>query len=299
MAHLLAVQLTHPGHQKAYNLGNGYVQNGARIIREWNSDRSHFRKFMLNEGEYIKSLHTKNTTVGDLLFWGEWEGFSEYAPLNPANSRMPNGLHRPFHSLPAYRTQNTDPYVFGNNFYYAICKQYGRRCDLAPGSLILFGTSFEDHFALDTVFVVDSHETAHQVVVNPHFKYSRTYIEETLDQIKKQYRVPKAKQKLYSSLTWFKNSNYFSFVPCKLAIPATANGFERVKIPYNAQVLPAISLSSNPTGTKYLAYNSADIFKVWESIVAFTLQQGFYLGIKFLEPTSPNQALSKNGSISN
>jgi hypothetical protein len=50
--------------------------------------------------------------------------------------------------------QNTDPFVFGESFYYCVCQQRGVMKRLAAGSVILFGSCRKDAFVLDTVFVV-------------------------------------------------------------------------------------------------------------------------------------------------
>lgn len=67
-------------------------------------------------------------------------------------------LHEPFWRVPRHRQllQNTDPLVFGDRFLYSNCRQAGNRKlrELAPGSLVVFGSSLGGEFVLDTVFVV-------------------------------------------------------------------------------------------------------------------------------------------------
>ena len=76
---------------------------------------------------------------------------------------IPQYVHYEFYEEKENRgRENTDPYIFGDTFYYCCCKQTSRKTgkpkylqtDLAKGSLILFGCKLKDKFLLDTVFVV-------------------------------------------------------------------------------------------------------------------------------------------------
>jgi hypothetical protein len=68
---ILTVQLNHPGAEKNYRLGGGYSFFEGKLIREWNADKSHYRKFIHQEGEYIKTLNQQpmktNKEIVDLL----------------------------------------------------------------------------------------------------------------------------------------------------------------------------------------------------------------------------------------
>jgi hypothetical protein len=48
----MKIQLNHPGNQKPFKLGKGYRQIANNIIREWNNDNVHYRKFIQNNGHY-------------------------------------------------------------------------------------------------------------------------------------------------------------------------------------------------------------------------------------------------------
>jgi hypothetical protein len=65
---------------------------------------------------------------------------------------------------PGRWAQNTDPFVFGEQFHCTGCQQHKRRNGLvqptqlralAHGSVVLFGSCRRDRFVLDTVLVVD------------------------------------------------------------------------------------------------------------------------------------------------
>jgi hypothetical protein len=93
---LLKVQLNHPGNEKPFKIGKGYQNINGKVIREWNDDSKHYRKFIRNEGNFLKSIIDPPLT-GKLLFWGNWEGNSVFHLLHDGKSK-PNGIHEPIHS---------------------------------------------------------------------------------------------------------------------------------------------------------------------------------------------------------
>lgn len=117
--------------------------NESDNIIPWNNNDTHRRKFILSEGKYVVSNDEQVERA--LVFWGEWEAQSEIERINIGNLNPPNYLNRPFIN-PTFpnRTHNTDPYVFGENFRYIICKQgyfHNVLTNLEPSSIILFGSS--------------------------------------------------------------------------------------------------------------------------------------------------------------
>ena len=125
-------------------------------IIQWNNFVTHRRKFLLSSGEYIN--HNGELKVDDLTFWGEWEPQSEIIKITNPKPYFPNYLNLPYldPSVPE-RTHTTDPYVFGQNFKYFICRQHSNRHilkNIEPDSIILFGSSINFKFCLDTLFVV-------------------------------------------------------------------------------------------------------------------------------------------------
>ena len=284
---LLRVQLNHPGSQKPYGNGSGYRRIGNKIIREWNND-THYRKFLLNDGEYLDNLSNIKPKKADLYFWGEWEGNSIFNPIENNNYKtLPNGIHKPFHSTVIRGSQNTDPYIYGKEFKYCKCKQNGSLCNLDPNSLILFGSTFPSigKFYIDTVFVVKNNVTATHVHATGASGYSQTYKEATLEQLTEYLGVSHNPStcKLYHSQTWWDNQKYFSFVPCKLDL--NGNGFERLYIDLNN---PTFHLSSNSTGKSFLKKCNLTTKQTWDEIVKIAIKQGFKLGIRFTEPNHSN-----------
>jgi hypothetical protein len=154
------VQFIHPQWEHSYD---SHIKKGI-YYKEWN-DGEHFRKFALNKGKYIENDISNS---GSLLFWCEWEPLSLVEELNQTKVPIskdvyPQYLHYPFlpplDRIKNYQEngyQNTDPFVFGKNFKYSICKQDHYPCmrNLEKGSLILFGSCVKSRFVIDTVFVV-------------------------------------------------------------------------------------------------------------------------------------------------
>ncbi|MFN5208657.1 MAG: hypothetical protein ACK5CV_00545 [Bacteroidota bacterium] len=276
---ILVVQLNHPGAEKPFKLGKGYNLYRDKLFREWNNDATHYRKFIQHRGQYLSHIGA-SPMESELLFWGEWEGNSWFTPLQIGS---PIGIHQPFHSLQVRGHQNTDPYVFGNRFHYAVCKQRGRLTQLDPGSVILFGSSFKKGFALDTVFVVGSYESVHGVAAHQAKNYSSTYREATLEQLGDTYIHPdkNSNLRLYSGMMYSEQKDIFSYVPCKPVNDKTIPGFSRMMCPYSHL---EFKFSSNPTGFKILAEGETQATAIWKKISAVVTQAGYGMGIFFQEP---------------
>ena len=162
----MKIQLNHPGRQKPFKLGKGYFNLGKNIVREWSNDSVHFRKFIQNNGYYVNGLLDLNPSQDELYFWGEWEGNSFFNPFPKDDYQiLPNGLHKLFHSTVIRGLQNTDPYIYGDDFKYCVCKQKGQLIRLVLDDLILFGTVLPslNKFYIDTVFVIKDHDLSSTV----------------------------------------------------------------------------------------------------------------------------------------
>ncbi|WP_039655910.1 hypothetical protein [Clostridium tyrobutyricum] len=219
----------------------------------------HRRKFMVNKGKCLNQDLSKSIKT-DIAFWGEWENPSKFKPIkynniderlhkwlsNSTNKKkvkitntkkdcyfqkndIPQYVHYKFYKENNKKIrENTDPYIFGNTFYYCCCKQtdkYGNprwlQTNLASGSLILFGSRLNDRFILDTVFVVNDFKPyCTSSKDNLYFKkvlsVTDTYSNASLEPLRKN----KNKLMLYSGAMF--DSKYsigenkiFSFFPCK------------------------------------------------------------------------------------
>lgn len=284
----MKIQLNHPGHQKPFRLGKGYKQIAHNIIREWSNDNVHFRKFIQNCGHYVDGLKDLNPKQAELYFWGEWEGNSYFNPFPRANHTVfPNGLHKLFHSTVNKGIQNTDPYIYGDNFKYCVCKQTGRLTNLILNDLILFGTVVPslNKLYIDTVFIIKDHNSSANVQATGGVTFSQVYKEETLEQLNEYLNVPTYanNNKVYQSKTWWDDKEFFSFVPCKLDYNNV--GFERLFIELSNQTF---QLSRNPTGKSFLSNCPLSSQDLWKEIVRMSIEQGFVFGIKFDEPIFDN-----------
>ncbi len=289
----MKVQLNHPGSQKPFKLGSGYISIGKNIIREWNND-IHYRKFIQHDSYFVNGLGDLSPTQEALYFWGEWEGYSFFKPFSKTDYRiLPNGLHKLFHSTVIRGLQNTDPYIYGEDFKYCVCKQKGQLTSLVLDDLILFGTVLPKlgRFYIDTVFVIKSHDISSNVQMTSGAQYSQVYKEETLEQLNEYLKTPTFtnNNRVYHSKTWWDDKDYFSFVPCKLSYDNI--GFERLFIELSNQTF---QLSSNPTGKSFLSNCPLSTKDLWKEIVRISIEQGFVLGIKFDEPIFNNLLNDKN-----
>lgn len=283
----LIVQVNHPGLEKAFNnkSPNGFTKMGELWVRNWNSEDRHFRKLLIQEGKYINSLYDKEQ-VSELMFWGEWEADSIFTPLDKGNHAF--GIHKPFISKDKSNDlQNTDPYVFGSNFKYAICSQRGVMTQLDIDSLVLFGTTTDNGFHLDTVFVVKDSESAASVYKSKAAKYTPEYKKVTLDRISGCYLTSKCKSlknRIYLGKSWVEDHSYFSFVPSKPLNKTLLNqGMEKLCIPFESDKLSFV-ISRQKVGHPYTHFVNRNPKEIWNELVAFTLEKGFSLGTFFSEP---------------
>ncbi len=140
---LLFVQFLHPGGEHGQDLPDWKC---------WNRG-SHKRKFLRRPGKHVGSGRAQ-----EILFWGEWEPESMVRGIANPVPHGPNFIHEPCYVVPksCESLQNTDPFVFGEEFLWGFCRQpsFPQLTHLRRGSVILFGSCRGNGFVLDTVFVV-------------------------------------------------------------------------------------------------------------------------------------------------
>lgn len=303
-------QFTHPGSE--HTKGTKLPECGV-YFKRWNWG-GHHRKYIRCKADIVDANDSikKGESVD---FWGEWEPESLVVPL-PAtddDKERPNNIHYPVfikddteyegnnsivkkiieekkkEQKKADRLQNTDPFIFGENFYYTCCKQYQTK-RLEPGSIILFGSTFKDpdrdRYVIDTVFVISE------------------IIECTADGIEK-YRDRDPANGLfydavlhkiyYGSGSQDKNKNWsegnkiivgasyenryegmYSFFPCH---PSTNK--KRYKRPVIDSSLHEKISSSLMSQGAYIIQSGIDDTKVfWKNLRDLVLEQGYCLGVK-------------------
>ena len=223
------VEFTHPGLEycptRRRNSPNGDFcfsdADPSRIkgLRGWNELDGHRRKFMHCSAEYLNRLD-QSPRSGMVSFWGEWEAQSWMEELDAAvDCARPKFVHYPFldDTYEGARRHNTDPFVFGDHFWYTNCKQRpeGFASRLEKGSVILFGTEFQEGFRLDTVFVVgqswQQDEIPGKIIdsASPQLRATNfNHNDLCLDPARRYLRF-------YRSQSYVDNPGFFSFVPCK------------------------------------------------------------------------------------
>lgn len=144
------VQFLHPG---------GEDKRGEGEEKSWSKGgRGHHRKFIVQSGKCLSGARGQTAYEGAICFWAEWEAEAEVEPVHSTEPNGPTCRFYPFWRRPLSYAglMNTDPFVFGEHFYYSNCQQShlpGLK-KLERGSVILFGSCIGREFALDTVFVV-------------------------------------------------------------------------------------------------------------------------------------------------
>ncbi len=314
------VQFTHPGGQHSLN----HIEK-KRGIKEWNTGE-HARKFLIADGQYV--IGNKLSTPKDLLFWGEWEPCSSIKKtFKPADRILfPTYLHSPFLQLDKRGNvvkkksnlntttnlkgcstscsktcspfQNTDPFVFGDCFFYSLCKQRHFSClrNLDVGSIILFGSTISakrggPYFALDTVFVVG--EKRH---------YTEKTAQKDLDGFIPQYydEIMGFDTKNTEPLVCYKGASFnnpvngmYSFVPCKPYDEIGFDGFKRAELrnadfasiaipPFNQRKKNPVYISNNLNSSPNIIISDLAHNKmVWDRICQILDSQNYKQGLRF------------------
>lgn len=313
-------------------------------IKEWNGG-GHRRKFLKVKGDYVKvlnicsdSIRYESHSAEDVSFWGEWESESAFFKNTQKTegdqkaAGLPQYTHEPkcyrndiFNKLEQHRVidgdecsdfysktedgmgekQNTDPYVFGNQFMYSCCKQQGRNSlkKLSRGDIIVFfgqkGKKAAGNYRcyIDTVFVVGG------VMARGKYKdlipelmksnkVSTQFVYKTILPIVygNQANLGKSAEDnvLYYGATIDEPvDGMFSFFPCKIS--GNDQGFKRfehkpfiahkVEDEEERECYPTNNVSVN-------TYKTVDEVKgFWAELIREIVDEGYMLGTKAEEPT--------------
>lgn len=268
---LAFIQFPHPGRE--HNPGNAKRQ-------PWNRCQ-HRRKFILSDGCSLDG--DGSTHDAPLVFWAEWEAPSYIVDQWHEDGALPRFLHKPVWEHPAdtVSRQNTDPWVFGICFRYSNCKQhsqYGLRM-LASGSLILFGSTLNKKFVVDTVFVV---RDAQQLILKQPPDIDEAFRVCTVESLLTDADCSGEEFILYRGATYGDPINgMYSFVPCRRADSAERR-FARPPI-----LLPADYINPKSTQTPSGATKGRsvrDLQECWQSVRQQVLDAGCLLGVSFSTP---------------
>ena len=188
---------------------------------------------------------------------------------------------------------NTDPYVFGKEFYWICCKQPKDKSRIHVGDIILFGTytmknKKVDKMVIDTVLVVA--EVIPDVDFNDS-RFTQCYKDVTLAHTNPGECLVVGK--MYDTSKSFEYNVPFSFVPCKREGLMDKLVIDR-RIPIPELNGEPIKIGQNG-GHVDLDYN----VRVWRKIVAQIKAAGCELGVYMPEPklTSKDTIIDKEAKI--
>jgi len=275
------IQFPHPG-----------AEQTKKYIGSWSTkSRPHTRKFLVQQGKYLDASNAIHSH--ELVFWAEWEPQTELVHQLHESVSSPNYILRPFYSYPKNGSDlhNTDPFVFGNQFLYSNCRQKkdGQLQKLTPGSLILFGSHKDDHFVLDTVFVVAKsiqyNTTQIETLKN---KVPKAFFDVTLKQLKtdccsdtKNNCVKVTDYVLYFGATFEAPvGGMYSYIPC-LTYSGLDSSFQRP--PILIEGIISNNLAQNFKLTKEISLEA--VHEVWETVMKQLFDQGLQIGIEVNLPT--------------
>jgi hypothetical protein len=276
-------------------------------IIPWNNNKTHRRKYLVSTGKYLDNNY--QLVKNELAFWGEWEAQSEIIKINKSKSGAPNYFNFPFldPSVPE-KTHTTDPYVFGNNFKYFICRQSKNHHilkNLEPGSIILFGSCINFKFCLDTLFVVSknwfNYNTSNIETHFPKNKRGRFY-HTCMDPIfgSAQYntnvdeedncRINKGETFVcYDGVNFEEKENYngmYSFVPSKIYNNENPNTSIFVQPVIN---LDKIINHEQTMGIKSEDESDQEIKEFWNKIIEQIKNNNLLQGVYFNSPPLKNK----------
>lgn len=275
------IQFLHPGSE--HRVGpNGRTP--------WNAG-AHRRKFIKAHGRILDDL-TGAIREGQLVCWAEWEAPSTLIKRFEQKTDHPRAVVEPRFSgsIPIEgKIQNTDPYIFGDQFLYTYCKQVQSArwnstvlANLAPGTLVLFGSHLGGRFVLDTAFVVGdfithSREDWERKLAN---KVSTVYRSVTLEPMYADSIPAGVMFRLYRGATLERPANgIFSFVPCLPVNDGSIPSFARPTICLDGIITPRLTQQWKTTHLDHSA-----IAEVWSEVVRQVREQGLMLGVAVQEP---------------
>jgi|Deesub1362B_J571_1020462.scaffolds.fasta_scaffold02121_4 hypothetical protein len=269
---LCFVQFIHPG--KEHSPNNADIKNWNNMIPK--------RKFLQSKGRYISDNRIEE---GNILFWGEWE--PESRVIKKIDKPIPNGpryIYEPYYRIPKsyHGLKDTDPFVFGNPFYYTACQQYAKKNptqlrNLSRGSVILFGSCVNQNFVLDTVFVVNDwinhNKNNYKNVLKG--KISEVYADVTLSPLYQELSAESKSYRLYFGATFYSPlKGMFSFFPC-LPCDDNPKGFARPIIKIKNIITNDLRQGRKITVMK----NIDEVTILWNNVVKQVTKKGLKLGI--------------------
>ncbi len=273
------VQFMHPGNEHRHGK-DGWCA--------WNL-KLHRRKFMRANGVSLDADFQEKS--GPVTFWGEWEAPSRVISQWNPEEELPTYLVEPLFPGSARAVpnlQNTDPYVFGNQFRYTLCKQVNKNghssflASLLPGTLVLFGSRIGQRFVLDTAFVVDEEIIRHSAATwqSQLAHLGDTYRHTTLEPMYWDKNTkPESTYSLYlGARRTPSNSRPFSYFPCQVLDHPNS------RFPRPTLEIPEVVSHKMTMGMKKVQMGHDEIASIWQLVTTQVIDQGLRLGIRVDEP---------------
>lgn len=280
-------------------------------VRQWNELDKHRRKFIHSAASYVEELGQEPKS-GPISFWGEWEAqsWAQELALSGESSR-PRLAHYPFldENYQDTRNHNTDPFVFGDHFWYTNCKQRsgGVTSRLLQGSVILFGTEFKEGFRLDTVFVVgDSWQQ--DLLPSQIIDSAPAQLKATNFDHKNLCRDPDRRYlRFYQGQSYAEDSSFFSFVPCRASgdglvihdrvLLSPWQSFNLTKKP-GAKTICAVLLRDEMKAQGVTSLDEDKTRFYWHKIASYCIDQGYQLATQIkLPPLMRTEEVLANGFL--
>lgn len=264
----------------------------------WNMGRDHKRRFVSRQGAYLANPISEKAINAEIGFWCEWEPQARVLrqiPKSERQSGFPRFIYHPFYNLRGLGGRasttcgptdggcmNTDPFVFGDRFYYSNCRQGSLPSlrSLDRGSIILFGSRLNWEFVLDTVFVVDE---AYPIAGEGDLRHLRSHLPPAFfDVTLRWFHEGAFPLTLYSGATpSARVDDMFSFFPA-VPIAHMPNGFRRPSLALDGIISPGMTQGAKFTSSldgQLLNLNLNEVKRVWESVVKQVTGAHLCLGV--------------------
>jgi hypothetical protein len=249
----------------------------------------------------------KRIDSGRLSFWAEWEPSSKFELHSDDESEFL--VHAPICDLEytGERKQNTDPFIFGDCFWYTNCKQKRLKFvrNLAPSSMVVFGSesSLDGTFLVDTVFVVGN-RFSFKEIKSESMEIPKELKFATLDLMFGNENTSEHQEYgYYQGLMHHNNNDFFSFTPAKIQKERSIIRHERLRL--DGEQFDFASMKKNELKGTYRGggqickqvcpnndrkckkgHSEEQVHEYWIRIIEECKNQGFVLGVKFPMPLS-------------
>ena len=201
------------------------------------------------------------------------------------NGAIAHGVH--FELEVSKKRQNTDPFVFGDTFYYTCC-QRKRLFGPEKGDIILFGSCKNGKVLIDTVFVVDNPK----LEVDDEFKKRNPIFYETVI-------IPMKNREgcgcadnagtvnnVVTGAMYYKGDYPYSFIPFKKSDGKSYHERLEIRKQDYEKYFSGFKIRFNNQGIGYVKTDDKnDVNKFWHTLKEYCEKEGYCLGVHISLPT--------------